>query len=415
MKKSTPKEVFETYRKRFSYFPEYEINAVPNSHLKFSIVIPCYNEPALLKTLDSLLQCDTPSTSFEVLVVVNNAVDASKEITVVNLKTINDFKNWKKSANSHLVFHCVEALNLPSKKAGVGLARKIGMDLAANRFAALDKTGWIINLDADCEVSTNYLTEIERCITNNIRGGHFFFKHKIDNVKEEVLKQGIALYELHLRYYSQALKFSGFKYWYHTVGSCMIARSDVYALQGGMNQRKAGEDFYFMHKIMPGGNMLTINQATVYPSARISNRVPFGTGKAQGDWVDGGNKIRLTYHFKLFSTLRMFFSTLCDWYREVPKLDDVTHSFLVSVNFEEVVSRIKKRSSTQDLFIKNITQYCDGFFTLKFVHYLRDRQYGEGDVISEANALLSELKGATVKRSTLELLHAYRELDKNSE
>jgi glycosyltransferase involved in cell wall biosynthesis len=413
--KSTSKEVFETYKKRFTYFPEYEFVPAPDTDLKYAIVIPCYNEPELLITLNSLLACDEPTELFEVLVVVNNSIEAETKIKNANLETINAFNEWNKNIDSKLKFYCIEALELPSKKAGVGLARKIGMDIANSRFASMDKTGWIINLDADCEVSTNYLSEIESNVIGDIRGGHFYFEHKLDLIKDPDLKLGITLYELHLRYYAQALRYSGFKYWHHTVGSCMVTRSDVYTLQGGMNQRKAGEDFYFMHKIMPGGRIITLNKTAVYPSARISDRVPFGTGKAQGDWLEENNEIRMTYHFDLFSSLKLFFSTLEEWFAKKPNLNVELDSFLESIKFEDSVARIKKRSTSQIVFKNNLTHFCDGFFTLKLVHFLRDTKFGEGNVVSESNKLLSKLNGSSENLNALELLHTFREIDRKSE
>ena len=414
MKKSSPKEVFETYKKRFTYFPDFKIEQNPDPDLNYIIVIPCYNEKDLLNTLNSLVACAEPHNKFEVIVVVNSASDTSNTIKEINQTTIDAFYKWNEINISKIKFHCIEALNLPKKKAGVGLARKIGMDVAASRFAQLDKLGWIINLDADCVVSENYLIEIETKVTSEVRGGHFYFEHQLDGLENKDLKTGITLYELHLRYYAQALKHSGFSFWHHTVGSCMISRSDVYALQGGMNQRKAGEDFYFMHKIMPGGNCVTINSATVFPSARISDRVPFGTGKAQGDWIDSGNEVRMTYSFELFSSLKLFFSSLDMWYDGRPDLNEKLDAFLKLISFEDSVSRIKKRSSSKDIFIKNITQFCDGFYTLKMVHYLREYCFGEEDVISASKKLLITLKTQRNDLNVFELLEEFRMLDKTS-
>ena len=62
--------------------------------------------------------------------------------------------------------------------------------------------------------------------------------------------KAVWLYELHLRYYKQALQFTGFPYYYHTIGSAFAVNAEVYCKQGGMNRQKAGEDFYFLQKII---------------------------------------------------------------------------------------------------------------------------------------------------------------------
>ncbi len=70
-----------------------------------------------------------------------------------------------------------------------------------------------------------------------------------------------------------------------------------------MNKRKAGEDFYFIQKIIELGNYTELNTTGVIPSPRISNRVPFGTGKAIGDWVKQGSEEYFTYHPQTFRDL----------------------------------------------------------------------------------------------------------------
>jgi hypothetical protein len=60
-----------------------------------------------------------------------------------------------------------------------------------------------------------------------------------------------------------------------------------------MNTRTAGEDFYFLQaltKVLYGKGRLPVKlPATVYPSARISNRVPFGTGQKISDIIAGAS------------------------------------------------------------------------------------------------------------------------------
>src|SRR4029434_9989987 len=103
--------------------------------------------------------------------------------------------------------------------------------------------------------------------------------------------KAIAAYELHLRYYLQALRTAGFPHGYHTIGSSMAVRARTYMEQGGMNRRQAGEDFYFLHKLIPLGGFTELNSTTVYPLPRPSNRVPFGTGRAVSEWlIQTGNK-----------------------------------------------------------------------------------------------------------------------------
>jgi hypothetical protein len=47
-----------------------------------------------------------------------------------------------------------------------------------------------------------------------------------------------------------------FSYAYHTVGSAMAVKAYQYVKVGGMNRRQAGEDFYFIQKLVHSGNFI---------------------------------------------------------------------------------------------------------------------------------------------------------------
>ncbi len=133
-----------------------------------------------------------------------------------------------------------------------------------------------------------------------------YFEHPVSGTEfPENVYRGIIDYELHLRYINQFLRFAGFPFAYHTIGSCFGVRADIYAAQGGMNKRKAGEDFYFLHKIIPLGHFAELNTTRVIPSPRPSDRVPFGTGVAVGKYLSSNEAGTLTYAPECFLTLRL--------------------------------------------------------------------------------------------------------------
>ena len=144
------------YLERYAYFKEALIKEKPEPTLFLTIVIPCFNEPEICSTLTSLINCTLPKKSVEIIIVVNNAENSSQEILSQNNKTINEIKQFKteNKCNHHLKIHIIQALLLPKKYAGVGLARKIGMDEAVRR----NPNGVIICLDADSLVEKNYLS-----------------------------------------------------------------------------------------------------------------------------------------------------------------------------------------------------------------------------------------------------------------
>jgi len=258
------------------------IPELPSEALCYSIIIPSCNEENFLRVLDSLWQCDRPAGAVEVIVVVNAADHAVKEVRDINQNTLLKIENWRRThPEDRFRFYVFSANDLLQRHAGVGLARKIGMDEAVWRFNRIGKPGGlIVSLDADCLCDRDYLTEIEKYLVRypQASGFNVYFEHPVSGHEfPERIYQGIVQYELHLRYYIQALRYAGFPYAFHTVGSCYAVKATSYVKQGGMNRKKSGEDFYFLHKIIPLGHFREINSTCVIPSPRESGRVPFGT------------------------------------------------------------------------------------------------------------------------------------------
>ena len=133
-----------SYLEKLALFPA-QISEIPNDDLKLIVVIPCYDEPQIIKSLASLKKCELPDCSVEVIVVFNNSEHEKESIKQMNLDGYQKSKNWSlEHSSSKLKFHLLYHGNLPEKKAGVGLARKIGMDEAVYRFESIGEASGII-------------------------------------------------------------------------------------------------------------------------------------------------------------------------------------------------------------------------------------------------------------------------------
>ena len=131
------------------------IQEKPSLELNQIVVIPCFDEPDLWSSLKSLYNCDATKGAVEVIVVLNQSENAGELDN--NQKVLAQFPQWKAEHDSDLKkFHLISALNLPKKHAGVGLARKIGMDEAVYRFHLSGKEDGIITcFDADSGCLSN--------------------------------------------------------------------------------------------------------------------------------------------------------------------------------------------------------------------------------------------------------------------
>ncbi|TRX60703.1 glycosyltransferase family 2 protein [Fulvivirga sp. M361] len=410
------------YLKRYAY-PHQLINTPPTQDLGLIITIPAFCETELVRSLASLAACSLPRCSVEVIVVINEASQAGKEVKETNKQSYEDALHWSENrGNDQITFHLLYIKNLPPKHAGVGLARKIAMDEAVRRYEAIGKPdGVIVCFDADSICDTNYLVALERHFITypGSPGCSIHFEHPLEGGLPKVCYDAIVDYELHLRYYVNGLRYSGFPFAFQTIGSSMAVRSNAYQKQGGMNRRKAGEDFYFLQRIMPLGKFTELNSTRVIPSPRTSDRVPFGTGKAVHDWIQNGQLT--TYHPTVFAELKTFLSDVYTLYRLpsshypdwLNKQTESIKAFLNKIHFHEHLDRLNNQSSTPAGFHKHFFQWFDGFQVLKYVHFTRDYYYQNMDIKAAAQVLLRELQMNSHDQDEKQLLITFRELDRS--
>lgn len=411
----------QIYFKRFKCYPP-QLASRLNPNTKVIWVIPCYDEPDIVATLRSLATNQPPQFSVEILIVINSSSSERDEVLQQNRKSEQQINYWiEREQPSFLTCQIIHANDLPPKHAGVGLARKIGMDEALRRFISIGYDGLIMNLDADCVVSTNYLQTVEQdWLAQSPAVVTVYFEHDLSLIELPELQQGIVYYELFLRYYISGLRYAEFPHAFHTVGSCMGCRTSTYALSGGMNRRKAGEDFYFLHKVAPLGKLTQATAATVYPSARTSNRVPFGTGKAQLDWLAQSSRHQSLYHPQSFEDLKTFLTQIHHWYhRDISNVEQLPPSiqhFLESQDFDQTWKQLQANTRSWSVFRQRFFAWWDGFRVLKYIHYTRDHFYPPlsaeeaGFKLLEKLCILKSNRPYTAK----ELLTKYRKLDRQN-
>lgn len=379
-------------------YPEF-IDAVVSPEVSMIVMIPCLNEPEIFRTLESLWSCDPIKSSCEVIVVVNESENSTLAVKNFNQETYNQLFDWKlENDREKLILHPIYAQSVNAKHAGAGMARKIGMDEVIRRFNALNRPdGVLISLDADCLVSSNYLQRIESVFNKNKScfAATLNFKHRAEDMDDPKQKLGIQLYEDYLHYYKKALDFAGFPDSIYTIGSAFAVRAEAYVKQGGMNRRQAGEDFYFLNKLTKLGSITEINDAFVYPSARISDRVPFGTGAAMTKWMNEDGDLTVTYNFAAFLDLKVLFDQVDTLFRN--SVDDVfmaslpasIQEYLQVLEFPIKLAEINQNSSSLSSFRKRFFQFFDGFIILRFLNLAHQKYYSQQN-LSEAIKQLME-------------------------
>lgn len=401
------------------------IGQKPSAELGICVVIPVFKEKQLGRALDALVQCEKPTCKVELILVVNHPEDSPQDIVSLSQQAVETAQYYQQNyGTERFAIYPIKAYDLPRKHAGVGLARQIGMDEAALRLHSVGKPNGIIAcFDADSECKPNYLTELERLwITHpetdacSIRYEHPL---KGSEYPPEVY-EAIARYELHLRYYNQASRYIGFPFAYHTVGSSMACSAEAYTRFGGMNRRQAGEDFYFLQKIIPHGRFRELNTTIVYPSPRPSDRVPFGTGRAISGYLAGIDPIA-TYQLDSFLSVIPFFKSLDKLFPidRPDELDELLSGFPVPLKqflsqraVLDSIRSIRRNTSGFTSFKKRFFLWFDGFALLKYLNYSHQTYYTRKPVEAESVKLLKKIGvNGTPEGDTISLLQQYRKLD----
>jgi hypothetical protein len=394
------------YLKKFG-FRDPLLNQEPDNNLELCITIPSYQEPDLELTLESLIECEEFDQRTEVLVLFNSG-EADAETKDTHRSQLHECEQWKNSRDLNNI-HFLLCDDLPGKIAGVGLARKILMDEASYRFEVLNKVGTIVCLDGDSTVESNYIRELLNANRTDAPGFAIRYAHPLQGAYSDCHYRAIINYEIHLRYYIECMRFAGFPHAYHTVGSSMAVKSDVYQAQGGMNKRKAGEDFYFLNKIIAVGGFKELNSTCVHPSPRSSERVPFGTGKAVGEELAGKRQID-TYNFNIFKELKQLFSKAGLFYSGSDiRFNDKLKGFLEEVRFWNRVEEIRSNVGNEAAFVKRFYRWFDAFMIMKFSHYFRDHHYASLEPAEACKPLFANLGIELEDYSPVNVLVALRE------
>lgn len=403
MNNQLPKHV-EKYLNKFSLtnWKNYSEN---NNKFKTIIVIPAISEFENLELLVKSLSDNDETYLAETLIlfVVNNLSSSSDEIKMDNIDSINYLKQLANKEvdgiNPKLNVDFIDAsttgFELDEKDGGVGLARKIGMDLSLKLFNyETESQNIIVCLDGDCTVEKNYVTTIRNYFDqNSISAGYVNFKHTTTNDEEN--ERAIVNYEIFLRYYVLGLIYTNSPYAYHSIGSTMICDIESYIKVQGMNKRKAAEDFYFMEKLSKITTIKKIDGTAVLPSSRGSWRVPFGTGQRVNRFLEKVQDEYILYSPKSFTVLKNWISLFhsdevlsAEKYLDKAKtINTSLFNFLVANNFENSWKKIIENSSSQKQIQKQKQLWFDGFRTLKLIHYLRDIEFPVIDMFDALDEL----------------------------
>jgi hypothetical protein len=274
---------------------------------------------------------------------------------------------------------------LPAKAGGVGLARKIGLDLALTRLDFNNNDPLLVCLDADTLVRPDYLEALLAHFARPANGAAIIhFLHQPGNTPAE--DQAIVRYELFLRAYVLGLSKAGSPYGFHTVGSAMACRASAYLKIGGMNNRMAGEDFYFLQQLSRTCGVSQVVGTVVHPSPRSSHRVPFGTGRSVSRQLAGEEAVRF-YKIECYKVLQQWLELVSACADKdssalmagAEKINPELAGYLRSIDLDNTWSNLKKNNPGRVNLVKAFNGWFDGLKTMKLIHHLSDTSFPRCD------------------------------------
>jgi len=351
-------------------------------------IVPAMGEDALLRVaVDSILAAG--GSDIGLIIVLNAHADDAPAVHEAN----DDARRWLASTDPRQVTVIDRARSgawLPEKQ-GVGLARKIGNDVALAWWAAgAVEHPMFLQTDADARVPLDWFERAavprrraEQCVALT-----FPFRH--DPIAP-VSAGTIALYEIWLRWHRLALQWAGSPFAFQAIGSTLAIDAEALVLVRGIPRVMAGEDFYLLDKLAKTGALHAAPGAPIRLAARESNRVPFGTGRAMVDMVrrgDTAGEYRLPDP-RAYRALRAWLETLeravdpaPGWPGPAAELAARLHAAdLAEPKIRAVLDRMGAIEFAAEAARLNITPpvrrrrlhtWFDAFRTLRLLHALRD-------------------------------------------
>ncbi len=391
--------ISKAIRKYLQQYAEPEAaSATPPNDCSFAhcLTIPVYAETP--DFLNRLIICWPSYAKLLVILVVNrpevcdkialaraqDSLDTIRQILPV-VTAENSLLSWRKTHSSKISFLLVDRCThrpIPNKQ-GVGLARKIGCDIALGLFAEKHLiTDWIHTTDADAHLPVDYFDQkfpeasaaVYPCRYREAAPDIFF---------------ATQIYDQRNRDYQNRLRAAGSPYAYNPTGSLLALHLPSYAQVRGFPKRAGGEDFYLLNKLQKINGVAQLDSRPVELESRVSDRVPFGTGPAVAKLLHTKtpDEEPLFYHPDCFNIFELGLASMrnsspSDWLRSKIMPTEFKMA-LGNLNLHEAQKHLQPLfdSSTNDVqtsrsYQQHLDLWFDAFQTLKTIHYLRDHFFG---------------------------------------
>ena len=373
------------YRDRYAE-PESGLAAFCPDSFDVVMVVPVCAESATF--VDGYRAAASGAGRLLVIAVLNGRIGADESVHALNARCMRELSarfslrplesgGWlghDASMSMLVVDRFTTNRRLPPRQ-GVGLARKVGADIALELIVQRRvRHPFVAMTDADTHLPEDYFGRLAE-LEPDCSAAVFPFWH--EPMGEHHVDRATALYEIRLRYIQRGLQWANSPYAFHTVGSTIAVHALSYAQVRGVPRREAAEDFYLLGKLSKLRPVARVKGKPVRIRSRISRRVPFGTG-AETARLTGGEGLEL-YHPDCFAAIRD--ATRClQCVSESPnrsarellaQLNPLVKGFLESQGALAAWPKLCEQSPTPLAQLRRLHDWFDGFRTLKLIHHVR--------------------------------------------
>ncbi|HEY0464717.1 MAG TPA: hypothetical protein VGC79_10930 [Polyangiaceae bacterium] len=279
-------------------------------------------------------------------------------------------------------------VRLPARE-GVGMARKLGGDLAAALWVRGQLSCPLIaSSDADVTLPSDYFQRLTEPVSERSQSAAWLWPYRHQAGGDAAIDAATVLYEISLRYYVLGLAAAGSCYAYQSVGSTLCVSAPAYLSVRGVPKREAAEDFHLLDKLAKVAPLRRPVVAPVAIRARPSERVPFGTGRRSreiAEELSSGQEFVL-YSPRIFQALAAVLEGLDDFARtadvaaleraieqRAPEIAEPVRQVLTGLGAFAALANAAGQAPPGAVLRRRVHTWFDSLRTLRFVHGLRDR------------------------------------------
>jgi len=269
--------------------------------------------------------------------------------------------------NLHIIDKSSKGRGWTDKERGVGYVRKYLVDKI---LQSANDDDILISMDADSTFKPAYCQSIIDSFNAHKQAVAMAvpYYHLLTNKEAE--DRAMLRYEIYMRNYNLNLLRINSPYAYTALGSAIACPVRSYKAVDGFDRRESGEDFYLLRKLRKYGNVLIYNKEKVFPAARFSERVPFGTGPAMQKGSLGQWEAYPIFHYSGFEMIEKT-------YKDIPQLfyQDIDNEFICFLkqifSAKDLWSSLRRNYKTESAFAKAFHHKVD---ILRIFQYLREYQ-----------------------------------------